>query len=172
MDRKHSVFGHVIKGLEYLQSMEDTLTDKDDRPIDPIRIVTIEILSNPSQEAVESEKVKKQAREEEKIRLEESRKASALGTRTKSTGEKGKSVESQMKEEEDPFVPLTTDSTKSVGVYLKRTMISSLQTGEQKAKGKDNSQEDCIATDELITTVPSMLPPPPKKTVYKDFSAW
>jgi hypothetical protein len=173
LDKKHSVFGHVIKGLEYLQIMEDTLTDKDDAPIDPIRIVTIEILSNPTQEAVEAENVRKRELEEEKIRLQESRKASALGTRSKSAGEgQGESLKSYTKDQ-DSFIPPTTDSTRSVGVYLKRALIPNLHTGEKKAKnGKDNSQDDSTATNELITAVPSMLPPPPKKTVFKDFSAW
>jgi peptidyl-prolyl cis-trans isomerase-like protein 2 len=173
LDKKHSVFGHVIKGLEYLQVMEDTLTDKDDRPIDPIRIVTIEILSNPTEEAVETENVRKRELEEEKSRLQESRKASALGgMRSKSSGEEqGESLKSHTKDQDSIILPIT-DGTRSVGLYLKRALIPNLQTGEKKAKGKDNLQNDSTAPDEFITAVPSMLPPPPKKTVFKDFSAW
>ena len=47
LDRKHSVFGHVVGGMSVLKEMETVPTDKHDRPTKPILILTTTIYSDP-----------------------------------------------------------------------------------------------------------------------------
>jgi peptidylprolyl isomerase domain and WD repeat-containing protein 1 len=45
LDGKHTVFGRVTKGLEVVSSIEDTPVDKGDKPLKPIKILSIDIVS-------------------------------------------------------------------------------------------------------------------------------
>ncbi|EED91335.1 predicted protein, partial [Thalassiosira pseudonana CCMP1335] len=57
LNRKHSVFGKVIRGIEVLQRMEQIPTNKDsDRPLETVKIESMEILDNPVSEALELER--------------------------------------------------------------------------------------------------------------------
>lgn len=47
LDRKHSIFGRVVGGQETLRALEMTPTDKEDRPLEPLRIEAIEIFADP-----------------------------------------------------------------------------------------------------------------------------
>jgi peptidyl-prolyl cis-trans isomerase-like protein 2 len=51
LDRKHSIFGSVIQGMEILSKMEGIPTDKNDCPTQDITIVQTVILENPAEEA-------------------------------------------------------------------------------------------------------------------------
>lgn len=50
LDRKHSVFGRVVGGLPVLRDMELQPTDKDDRPVQSIRIEEVEVFQSPFDE--------------------------------------------------------------------------------------------------------------------------
>jgi len=43
LDYKHTVFGRVIKGTEVVSDIEGVKTDKNDKPYDDIKIVSISI---------------------------------------------------------------------------------------------------------------------------------
>ena len=80
LDRKHSVFGRVVKGLDVLRAMEAAPTGKGDRPMEDIKILTAEIMGkNPATVAAEAERERIQERAEARIKEREERRASALG---------------------------------------------------------------------------------------------
>ena len=128
LDRKHSVFGRVVKGLDVLRAMEAVPTGKGDRPLEEIKIITAEILgSNPAREAEEAERVRIQERREARIREREERKASALGRDYKAsvsgasdsgTGSSSKSATSNKGAEDK--------RPSGVGKYLPKGVIQSL----------------------------------------------
>jgi peptidyl-prolyl cis-trans isomerase-like protein 2 len=47
LDRKHTVFGKVVGGLEVLDKMEETPTDHDEKPVNDIKINSIIIFVDP-----------------------------------------------------------------------------------------------------------------------------
>ena len=47
LDRKHTVFGKVVGGLEILDKMEEVPTDHDDKPTKDIKINNIIIFVDP-----------------------------------------------------------------------------------------------------------------------------
>ncbi|CAH8501428.1 unnamed protein product [Schistosoma margrebowiei] len=47
LDRKHTVFGKVVGGLDFLGKIEMMETDKDDRPLEDIQIINCEVYVDP-----------------------------------------------------------------------------------------------------------------------------
>jgi peptidyl-prolyl cis-trans isomerase-like protein 2 len=149
LDRKHSVFGRVVKGLDVLSMMEAVPTDKRDRPEREIKIEGVEILYSPVEEAAEKERIRIEQRAILKQREKEERQARALG------------LTSSIRP------PETDESLKSdnliVGKYLPKSAIRNdsvirLESNEhyEDKEGLGNSR----------------LPPPPKRTIFGDFSGW
>jgi len=67
LDRKHTVFGKVLAGMDVLRSLEKVPTDDLDRPSENIKIIEACLVgTNPVQEAVEIERHRIQARKLEK----------------------------------------------------------------------------------------------------------
>ncbi|KAF8764361.1 RING-type E3 ubiquitin-protein ligase PPIL2 like protein [Argiope bruennichi] len=62
LDKKHSIFGRVVGGLDTLSKMEKIETDKDDKPLETIKIIKIMIFVDPFQE-VDEELAKLRAEE-------------------------------------------------------------------------------------------------------------
>jgi len=44
LDGKHTVFGRVVKGMDTVQAIEETKTDKRDRPLTEIKIVNVDVM--------------------------------------------------------------------------------------------------------------------------------
>jgi len=151
LDRKHSVFGRILKGMNVLTAMENVPIDKKDRPRDIIKIITAEVIYSPIEEATEKERVRIQKRAEAKRLEKEERQLSALGSITKTVNTASALVPG-VNEDDDP----------AIGKYLPKTAI-----GKNKCKKSNTTEEEG-----LITTPVSRLPPPPKKTTFGDFSGW
>lgn len=43
LDKKHSIFGRVVGGLEVVHAIENVRTDKADKPLEEIRIVSVDL---------------------------------------------------------------------------------------------------------------------------------
>jgi len=67
LDKKHTIFGKVVGGLDTLNKMEKIQTDKDDKPVEVIKILKIVVFVDPFQEA--DDQLAK-LREEEKMEAE------------------------------------------------------------------------------------------------------
>ncbi|XP_072163471.1 RING-type E3 ubiquitin-protein ligase PPIL2-like [Diadema setosum] len=83
LDRKHTVFGSVVGGLETLVAMEKVETDKKDRPVEDIIIQDTVIFVDPYEEVdkeIAEERAKLQAEEEAKTKAPSHSTAVAPGT--------------------------------------------------------------------------------------------
>jgi peptidyl-prolyl cis-trans isomerase-like protein 2 len=76
LDRKHSVFGTVVKGMEVLDQMEKLGKDSKDRPTTKVEIIATEVLSSPVDKALALEK----KRIQKLVRSREAKKAAISGT--------------------------------------------------------------------------------------------
>lgn len=61
LDRKHTVFGKLVGGMETLAAMEAIDTDDKDHPVTEIRIQRVSVFCNPYKEMVEEERIKEAA---------------------------------------------------------------------------------------------------------------
>ena len=69
LDRKHTIFGRVVDGLETLSRLEDTRTDSSDRPIEDLTILDIVIFVDPFEEYQKDRRATDEAeREKEEVR--------------------------------------------------------------------------------------------------------
>lgn len=73
LDRKHTVFGKIVGGLETLNTIEKIEVDNKDRPIEDIIIQGVQVFVDPFQEADE-QLLAERAAEAEKLAQEESKK--------------------------------------------------------------------------------------------------
>jgi len=191
LDRKHSVFGRVIKGLDILKQMENIPTNHRDKPKQEIKIISAEILGpNPVTDAQEAETIRIQDKSEEIRNEKESRLASALGksvssVKTVKSNETFSSVtesgnsncvgkylpKSKLHNiDEEVSITTTTTTTTTTTKYAKDD--EEVPTGEvrKKNKKKKSGVEKNLSNNN--SHYPSRLPPPPKKTTFGDFSGW
>lgn len=162
LNRKHSVFGKVIGGLDVLRRLEQVPTDEDtDRPVHTIKIEDIEILENPVKEALEIERTRITKRKEQKKEADRSRSSGLVGSDASNHKDVAKTTTA---------APPAADSDAntesiSIGMYMK----SSQKDKSSKKRSAPPAAEDDIGAAPVLK---SRLPPPPKKTSFGDFSGW
>jgi peptidyl-prolyl cis-trans isomerase-like protein 2 len=149
LDRKHSVFGQVIDGMEILKSkMEKISTDRKDRPLETIKIVDTDILTNPAKDAEENEAQRIKERSEQRKSKQEKRTKISRGTaditKTKTA----------------------TPNSSMIGKYLPKNVLQQ----QQQTQPEDDNEGD--------TAIPRLTLPQSKKanfqpkSTFGDFAGW
>ena len=184
LDRKHSVFGKIVKGLDVLRAMEAVPTGKADRPTEDIKIVTAEIMgTNPVTAAAKAERERIQERAEARMKEKEERKGGAIGgAALAANGGDASSDELGNKKHGG-----------GVGKYLPKNMLAQslddlAATGQDISDGKRKKKKLAGATYTSTSSDFAALPgigaaaaasrnpsnkaPPAKKAKNWDFSGW
>mmetsp|Transcript_19891 Transcript_19891/g.22135 ORF Transcript_19891/g.22135 Transcript_19891/m.22135 type:complete len:504 (-) Transcript_19891:86-1597(-) len=72
LNRKHTIFGELVGGMEVLNKMEAVITDVDDRPVKDITIVDTKVFVNPfTKEELDKEKAEKEELENPTVQTKE-----------------------------------------------------------------------------------------------------
>ncbi|KAH7313283.1 hypothetical protein B0I35DRAFT_355363 [Stachybotrys elegans] len=116
LDRKHTIFGQVVSGLNVLAKMEDVPTDGSSRPLNKIVIKDVVVFVDPFEEFQKARKEEeRQTEEQEQIR----RKGGTEDDKTTWTGKRIRT---------DGTV-VQPDAKESVGKYLRKTPASAASAG-------------------------------------------
>ena len=129
LDRKHTIFGRVVGGLDVLQKMENTPVDGSDRPIREIVILEVVVFVNPFEE------FQKQKREKDAVEKEKAEIMKQGGTEDDKTTWTGKRIRG------DGTV-VQNASAGGVGKYLK--MPADNSSGNSKAVVEEEGYEEPV----------------------------
>lgn len=155
LDRKHTIFGQVVGGLDILRKLEHVPTEKGtDRPVETVLIEGMDVLENPVTEALERERKRIQAKKEKKRDMAQERRAPVVARLSGSPGVPSAAGAADKGAQKSELPPVT------VGKYLHKVK-------RERKRAKKNGDGDKSTGENL-----SRLPPPPKKTTFGDFSAW
>jgi len=115
LDRKHTIFGKVVGGLEVLDRLEISPTDSNDRPVNDIVINEIVVFVDPFEEFQKQRKEKEEedkAEERKKKELTDDQKTTWTGKRLRDDGR------------------LVQGASSGVGKYLKTAKLQALEEDE------------------------------------------
>jgi peptidyl-prolyl cis-trans isomerase-like protein 2 len=117
LDRKHTIFGRVVGGLEVLQKLENVPVDGSDRPIDDIVMESVVVFIDPFEEF---QKQKREKDEAEKEKAEIMKRGGTEDDKTTWTGKRirddGTVVQSGQSGGVGKYLKASADTTKSQGV--------------------------------------------------------
>ena len=174
LDRKHSVFGHVIQGIELLDQLEAVPTDKTDTPLESIRIEKLEVISNPLHDALEAHRNLIRSTNDERLKLEQRRKDSALGTDSSIVKVP---ISNKTSLSDNQSTSSAHDTAAPVGKYLPKMLLhNSIFDNDvpksTKIRFAADTKSESDANQEM-TIKPARLPAPPsQKSSFGDFSSW
>jgi peptidyl-prolyl cis-trans isomerase-like 2 len=185
LDRKHSVFGHVIDGMQVLQEMEKIPTNTDAKrdhvPLTKIVIQSTITLVDPVQEAIELEQERldgiiAQRRRKKQISQQQQQQPQQQQTAaTASTS--GKLIQSAEENDKDSNTATSSRSRSSssnnnddVGHFLReqfKLRAAAAATAASKNKKKP-AKEDKVEQQPATTS----RPPPKSTSNFGNFSGW
>ncbi|KAH8148414.1 uncharacterized protein LAJ45_07516 [Morchella importuna] len=122
LDKKHTIFGQVVGGLEVLDKMETTPTGEGDRPTKDIVINEVIVFVDPFEEFL-----KQQAEDQEKEKQEEEKKR--VGTEDDMTTWTGKRLKDGRRKADG------TEGVTGVGKYLKAATVKAAAGEEDEIVG-------------------------------------
>lgn len=134
LDRKHTIFGRVVGGLDVLQKMENSAVDSSSRPIDDIIMENVVVFVDPFEE-FQKQKSDKDRAEEEREKIQ-----SQGGTEDDRTTWSGKRIRG-----DGSLVP--SEKTGGVGKYLKSSNLA----GHSKTATEEETLEDEPAKKKVKT---------------------
>jgi peptidyl-prolyl cis-trans isomerase-like protein 2 len=129
LDRKHTIFGRVVGGLDVLAKMEDVPVDGSDRPLNKILIKDVVVFLDPFDEFL---KQKKEKDEVEELREAVKRKGGTDDDRTTWTGKRIRADGSV----ED------ANANAGVGKYLKAAAAARMEDADDGGATADGAEPD------------------------------
>lgn len=139
------MFGQVVDGDKVLEKMEQVATDKKDRPMHSIKILSTEILVDPAKEAEEKEYSRLQGIAEARKEAQRQKKEGSTGKASLSVHERKSSIDSH--------------SNATIGKYLSKAVMQSMDT---------STDTDSIPA----IPAPKMQAKAKTKTKFGNFSSW
>jgi len=157
LDRKHSVFGQVVDGMDrFLEKLKTVETDKKDKPLQPITIVATEILTDPVQEVEDMEDQRLADLAHERSTKEGKTGSNKVGSEeTKKWKKRKNNSESE-------------DGKMKIGKYLSSNTIAKIAA----SNGMDDANDIGPSTLPAITAKQPKSSSSSKKTKFGDFSSW
>jgi peptidyl-prolyl cis-trans isomerase-like protein 2 len=126
LDRKHTIFGRVVGGMDVLQKLENVPTDEGNRPEKDIIMENVVVFVDPFEEF---QKQKRETDEAEKVREEIKKQGGTEDDKTTWTGKRIR----------DDGSVVQAEQTGGVGKYLK--------TGANTSNGKYIGDEDMLEAE-------------------------
>jgi len=135
LDRKHSVFGRVVGGMDVLRAMEDVPTNKKDRPRTEIKIIRTVVFVDPVRETEEAEvrRYEEKARERE-MRAQEREirtagKNSVPGVTLGTIGVQDRKEVDALKTDADKMAKGNAGGSNRIGKYISIAKLQNIDEG-------------------------------------------
>jgi peptidyl-prolyl cis-trans isomerase-like 2 len=126
LDRKHTIFGKVVEGMDTLTRLENVKTDDKDKPIEPIKLIDVVVFLDPFEEYMKR-------REEDEVKLKEQEEVKkAGGTEDDRVTWTGKRVR------EDGTI---VENKAKVGKYLSAALLETKKASQDAEIAEDEPYE-------------------------------